>query len=329
MRVWAIASIFLLTTLAGCAETEPADNGEQDDFEGLEYEVDEEYGAILGIVVNEVIEPVANVAITLKDGSDRSTQTDEQGRFVLDNLEGGTYFLVASKAGHTESQFSAEVSPGHADPPVVKVQLPRLYEADPYVQALVFDGFFTCSQNGVIPLWSSSPCVFDHTKHSLIPDPANGLLPMLDEATPQTRDFHADVGAGWQSMIWEMTWEASAQGTSENMGIVVSTYKPERCTCHSFANYGSGNPLRLQVDVGAPHETAATDEPTAIPAEGIEQMSFFTSVRAPDGNINTGLGPRAPPGIALDQEFSIFYHQFYYASPPEGWSFLNGDGNPF
>ncbi len=329
MRTWVICGLFLLTALAGCSDAPPATDKEDDGFKDIDYKVDDQTGAILGIVVNEVIEPVSGATITLQDGTGRSTQTDAQGRFVLDELDEGSYFLSASKPGHTESQFSAQVAPGSANPAIIKVQLPRLFEADPFMQAFSFEGFFTCSQNGVIPLWSSSPCVFDHTKHSLIPAPANGILPMLDNATPQIRDFHADVGAGWQSMIWEMTWEASAQGTSENMGIVVSTYKPERCTCHSFANYGSANPLRLQMDVGAPHETAAAAEPTAIPPEGIEQMSFFTSVRAPDGNINTGLGPRAPPGLAVDQDFTIFYHQFYYAAPPEGWSFLNGDGNPF
>jgi hypothetical protein len=58
-------------------------------------------------------------------------------------------------------------------------------------------------------------------------------------------------------------------------------------------------------------------------------MSFFTSVRAPDGNVPTGVGPRLPPGVAIDQSFTVYYHQFYYAPAPEGWSFLAGDGNPF
>lgn len=327
MRAWVLVGLVLFSALAGCSDPAPVEE-EIDDFEDIRVEADDDSGVILGVVVNEVIEPVEDATVTLQaDG--RSTTTDERGRFVFEDVAAGTHFLTVAKVAHVETQVSTTVVAGVASPPVLKVQLPRLFEADPFMQAFEYEGFFTCSQNGVLPLWSSSPCVFDQTKHSLIPEPANGAAPMLDNATPQLRDFHVDVGAGWQSMVWEMTWEPSAQGTSENMGIVVSTYKPERCTCHQFASVGSGDPLRLQLDVGVVHETAFEEAPTSVPAEGLERMSFFTSVRAPDGNVGTPVGLRAPPGIAVDQSFTIYYHQFYYAPAPEGWSFLAGDGNPF
>lgn len=318
MRVWTVSALLVFVTVAGCAETPLPEDTQDTTFDDLDVRVDDRLGAILGVVVNEVIEPVPGATVALL-GDGRSTETDEQGRFVFDALEPATYFLTASKPGHAETQFSAEVAAGAAEPAVLKVQLPRLYEADPYMQSFQVDGFFTCSQGGLFIIWASSPCVFDQTKHNLVPEPANGIAPQLDNATPQERDFHVDVGAGWQSLIWEMTWEPSAQGTSENMGIVVSTYKPERCTCHAFASVSSGEPLRMQLDVGVQHETANDVEPITVPAEGMARVSYFVSVR-PDGLV---------PGVALDQSFSIYHHQFYYAAPPEGWSFLAGDGNPF
>jgi len=328
MRAWALAAMVVIVTLSGCADSAPAGGPADETFDDVDVRVDDDSGVILGVIVNEVVEPVVAATVTLQaDG--RTAQSDDRGRFVFEDVEAGTHFLTVTKVAHEETQVSTTVVAGVSSPPVVKVQLPRLFEADPFMQSFQFEGFFTCSQNGVFLLWSSSPCVFDQTKHSLVPPPANGALPVLDGATPEDRDFHVDVGAGWQTMVWEMTWEASAQGTSENMGMVVSTYKPERCTCHWFANVGGGEPLRLQLDAGVTHETAASEEPTAVPPGGIEQMSFFTSVRAPDGNVNTGLGPRAPPGIAIDQSFTIYHNQFYYAPAPEGWSFLDGDGNPF
>ncbi len=320
MRAWTVVGVLVVVALAGCSEPPaPEEPGEAAAFDDLDVQVDDTTGAVLGVVVNDVIVPVEGAAITLQDGSGRSSETDAEGRFVLDGLDAGTYFLTAAKPGHAETQFSAEVVPGTAEPPVLKVQLPRLFEADPFMQGFAYEGFFTCSQAGVLPLWGSSPCVFDQTKHPLVPPAANGPAPFLDDATPQERDFHVDVGAGWQSLVWEMTWEPSAQGTSANMGMVASTYKPERCTCHNFASVSSASPLRLQLDTGVIHDTANDEEPRMVPEEGIQQMSFFTSAR-PDGLM---------PGISLDQDFTIYHHQFYYAAPPEGWSFLAGDGNPF
>lgn len=116
-----------------------------------------------------------------------------------------------------------------------------------------------------------------------------------------------------------MTWEPTSQGTSTNMGMVVSTYKPERDGAHWFAEFEGANPLRGQIDVGEEHPTAGNVDPTEIPEEGLERMSYFVSVR-PDGET---------PGLALNQKFTVYLTMFHYGKPPEGWSFVAGDPLPF
>jgi hypothetical protein len=107
------------------------------------------------------------------------------------------------------------------------------------------------------------------------------------------------------------------------MGMVVSTYKPERNTAHSFANVGSANPMRFELKVGekGPGQATPSGTPDMIPPEGMTRMSYFCSVR---GNANGG-----GQAIAINQEFQVFLTQFYYGIPPEGWSFVKGDPLPF
>ena len=175
------------------------------------------------------------------------------------------------------------------------------------------EGFFECSQSGASVWYSSSNCADG------VFGPGSQEVPQLSNVTRQDRDFHADVGPGWQQLVFEMTWEPTAQGTSPNMGMVVSTYKPERDTAHWFAEFEGASPLRGQIDVGVKHETAADTDPEEIPPEGMAQMSYFMSVR----------GDGLTPGIAYNQRFQTYLTMFHYGVPPEGWSVVAGDELPF
>jgi hypothetical protein len=151
---------------------------------------------------------------------------------------------------------------------------------------------------------------------------------MLDNVTNQNREWHLDVGPGWQNLIFEMQWDATTPATSKELHMTVSTYKPTRNPGHWFASWASPNPFLLRLDVGKKHPTAQTPQgtPEVIPAEGMNQVSYFVS-SAPDTS-----GPDGGailPSVALQQKFDVYYHIFYYGIAPDGWSFLKGDKPPF
>lgn len=320
---WLAFPLVSLLALAGCASTGSTDPTLDDRFDGIEVPVTDATGGIKGVVVDAAITPIAGakVSLALPAGGNKTTASDKEGRFVFSSLAPGTYFLTASAPLFHSAQTSAEVLAG-VDPPVTKVQLQPLFSQKPFHQAFKQKGFFECSQNGA-GVYSSSNCVTDQCPIVLEQSECNGLpTKALDNVTNQNREWHADVGAGWQMMVFEMTWEPSAQGTSPRMGMVVSTDKSTRDGTHAFANVASANPLRIQLDVGEAHETAATTEPTMVPEEGMTRMSYFVSVRRAEGT-------PSPPGLALNQEFEVYLTQFYYGTPPDGWSFVAGNEYPF
>ncbi len=319
--------VFLLlvgVAFAGCADAPQDDQPANDtSFDDVDVRAGEGTGVILGVVVDQTISPIMDVAVELNiPGNDPIVEvTDDQGRFAFSDVEPGVYFLKASKDLHEEIQFTATVEAGVVNPDPIRVQLVAFYTGDPFLVTIQQDGFFQCSQAGMPGyLYSSSPC---HSQSGAVDLCDNGVC------LAQERDFHADVADGWQTMVYEMTWKASFAGTSERMGVVFSTYKPERNTNHWFANHASDQPMRLQLNAGEIHPSAQEGSGPSgpIPAKGMTDMSYFVSVRPPADAVCVIYC--APPGFAIEQQFTTYLSQFYYAKAPEDWSIVAGDGDPF
>lgn len=315
-RLGAVA-LFVVSVLAGCSGGGTGAPPAETSFDDLGGSVSATTGLIRGVVVDERILPVADATVDLSGAADAPNQTtDDQGRFLFSGLQPGTYFLAVSSPLHKAQQTSVDVEAGVAEPKVVRVLVERLFKQDPFSVQVVREGFFQCSQAGA-GLYASSNCVYDPYRWAFGPE--GSPTQPVDNVTQQNREWHSDVGPGWQALVFEMEWTPTSQGTSANMGIVVSTYKPERDGAHHFAQFTGGTPMRGQIDVGVQHESAADVEPTTIPPEGMTDMSYFVSV-ARDG---------ATPGLAVNQQFKLYLTMFHYGKPPEGWSIVNGDPLPF
>lgn len=295
--------------LAGCSG---GGGGEgEGSFDDLKGTASETTGILRGVVVDDRIVPIVGAVIDLRGTSERpNATTDDQGRFLFSELDPGTYFLQVTSPLHKAIQASADVVAGDEEPEVVRIQLERLFTQDPFSVQVQHEGYFQCSQAGASWYYSSSNC------QDGVFGPAADTVPT---ATSQDREWHADVGPGWQVIVFEMEWAPTSDSTSKNMGMVVSTYKPERDGEHWFAEFEGSTPIRGQIDVGVEHESAGRIEPTMIPAEGMTNMSFFVSVRE-DGDV---------PGIAYNQQFKVYVTMFHYGRPPEGWSLVAGDALPF
>jgi len=326
-------ALLLLGTaaLAGCAEEAAPARARPSGFEDLDIQAAAGTGAITGVVVDEALRPVASATVTVTgaDGNRSAPRaTDAAGRFAFDGLAPGIYIVEASSPLHKAALATQEVQAGVVGEPM-RIVLPARFGQSPFVLQIRQDGYFDCSQGSGIGLYSSSNCVTDPCRAVLGAAACqNSPTQPLDNLTTQQREWHMDVGPGWQGIVIEMTWEPAAQGTSNSLGLIVSTYKPERLGTHSFANVASGNPLRIELKVNETHETASGDDPTMIPWKGMEDVSYFASAR-PDEGATCVAARCIPPAVAVQQKFQVFIHQFYYGPVPEGWSFVGGDPLPY
>jgi hypothetical protein len=314
---------FLLALLAGCSGDPDPDAAAAEDFSGVDVAVSATTGAIRGIVVDERIAPIGEATVGLKGANvEQSATTDDQGRFAFSNLQPGTYFLAVTALLHQDGQTSVEVVAGVAEPPIVKVQLPRLFTQQPFVEQTKVDGFIQCNQAGVV--YGSAPCITDFTGQAsgplngTGPCTPSGCAPQLRRVLTEQRGFRSSVGPGWQTLVLEMTWQESSE-TFDRMGITFSYNETQRPASHWYARSDSTSPMRMEIKTGVVDDTHQ-GEPEMIPPEGHSDLYYFVGVRQSTFPV---------PSVAVNQQFQLFTTWFYYGLPPEGWSLVNGDPLPF
>ena len=313
----AVAFLAVVSLLvSGCAGSPASDDGspagDGTAFDDIDVAATATTGVLLGVVVDETIRPIgdATVTLTLPGGGLKNQTTDDEGRFAYDGLEPGTYFIAVTHLLHHGAQTSAEVVAGDSDPPIVRVQLTRLFDQEPFSEVLQFEGFIQC---GYVLVILSSLCVNDYTT-LVVP---GGVYPQARE-TLDNRGYRTAVGPGWQSMVYDLVWEPTAQATGDEMFLLVSFFN--RTASDAYANVGGTSPVLLRIDVGVVGEGSqgiGDDEGEIIPPEGHPDLYAFAGV---EGDL---------VAAGFNQKFQVFQHNFYYGAPPEGWSFANGDAPPF
>ena len=87
MRTWTVALLLLAVTLAGCSDGEAPAPEPDESFQPVV--TDSDLGAISGVVVDEAILPVVGATVTVQ-GLGLTTETNEGGQFVVEELEPGT-----------------------------------------------------------------------------------------------------------------------------------------------------------------------------------------------------------------------------------------------
>ncbi|HUR26109.1 MAG TPA: carboxypeptidase-like regulatory domain-containing protein [Candidatus Thermoplasmatota archaeon] len=317
MRPLLALALLALAALAGCAGGGNADKvpSSADDFDDKGVTASATTGVLLGIVVDEAIRPIPVATVVVSGAGEATGTTDELGRFAFGSLQPGTYFLKASAPQFTSSQSSAEVVAGDADPPVVRVQLTRLFTQAPYAETIKFDGYIACAY----AVGVSSTCANDYTRllAGTVPGCEGGCLKQynVSQQAGNIREFRTDLGPGWTAIVMEEYWEPSVgpPASKGTMGFILS-YFNRTSTGHWWLQGSGPSPLRVQLDVGehGPGEQGVDD---LIPPEGMRDL--FVIFGAGDED------------VAVNQKFQFFQVNFYYVIPPEGWSFVNGDPMPF
>ena len=303
----AVAGLLVTVLLSGCSgggDGEPPGAGLPS---GLE--VDSVTGALHGVVVDQAIRPVAGATVAISGPNERTAETGEDGSFAFGRLPPGTYLVQASHPIFAPAQTTAQVEAGDAEPPAVRVLLERLFAQEPFSEVIKFDGFIQCGYDAAV---LTSQCVNDYTTIVVGGGVANDLRTLVDN-----RGYVTAVGPGWQVMVYELVWEPTAQGTSQEMFFLVSFFN--RTASDHYGRATGESPVALRLHVGETHESQAGAE-EQVPAEGRPDLYVFAGISAGGG---------LPVGAGVSQSFTFFQHNFYYGLPPEGWSFVGGDVPPF
>ncbi|HUR63369.1 MAG TPA: carboxypeptidase-like regulatory domain-containing protein [Candidatus Thermoplasmatota archaeon] len=311
MRALLAAACVLL--LSGCASSGSGNGVDPNAFNGLTVDVSATTGGIRGIVVDQAIVPIAKVAVALATPTGNKTATtDAQGRFTFGGLQPGTYFLSFSHLLYKPVQASVEVKAG-AEPQITRVLMEALFTAKPYHEQYKFKGLITCGYQGPV---ITAPCVTDYS--SISPTCPGGCAPELRKVQGDARDFNTSVGPNWQTMVLELVFVSNGQGTSDQMGILISFQKRTAGDWYGLAEGASPILLRLETGVVGPDEQGDTRK--MIDPAGQTDLEILGSIKKASGQ---------EAGVGINQEFQVFQTNFYNAKPPAGWSFANSDPFPF
>jgi hypothetical protein len=308
MRVWAVAVAVLGVLLAGCSGPEkptPLPEG-----------VTADTGAIHGIVVDPAIVPIAKVrvALALPGGGNRTATTDAGGRFSFGELKPGTYVLSFEHLLYLPIRTAVDVHAG-VEPAPTRVQMTPVFTATPYHEQLKYKGFLLCGYGTPAV---SSICVLDYTQLVC----GGGCVPQehdqLQHAQGDKRAFNLTVGANWETLVIELSFDPPAAGNAEAM--LMSLSYNGRTSSESFGSVSGGSPLLLRFETGVKHPTETGAKRPLINASGEDDLYLF---------INEAPGPSSPAAVAYQQELNVFETTFYNAKPPADWSFAKGDEFPF
>ena len=313
--VFLVAAAFLL---AGCSAggSDPVVTAEGNgvDFSDVEVQVSASTGAIRGVVVDEAIRPIAKAKVAVSAaGVNKTGDTDEGGRFAFSGLKPGTYFIRAEHLLYEAVQVSAEVAAG-VEPAITKVQMKAKFDQKPFHQQMKFQGFIACGYQAVL---LTAPCVTDYSTVAC----AGGCVPEAHDTLTGIQGDHrainTTVDAQWQTIVMEMTWEPNGQGTSDEMGMLLSY--DQRTASEWFGNVEGPRPLMLRFETGAKHPSSQGTKRPMVEVEGAQDLLILGSIK----------GSQEDVGVNVNQDFTIIQTNFYNAKPPADWSFIRGDPFPF
>lgn len=287
-------AVAVTAALAGCAGSTVSPPVQQELADFGDVEATATTGVIRGVVIDEAIRPIFGATVVIASLGTNTT-TNDNGAFVFEDLEPGTYFLQVSKLAYTSIQASVDVAAGIDEPPVVKVALQSIPSLQPYVDALSYSGFLSLGVAVIatsvgttafgplgealgdrsiwvvkydnLPLWAQGELVWTHNQ------PAGGEL--IWEMTDTSND-----PAGYRETI------ASPALAYWNTTVIQdhneSTLDPERGIAYRF--FGGPHPLCKPIFFGC--------------------------------------------GLTVQQRADAYIHNFYNFVPNEGWRFTRDGPHP-
>jgi hypothetical protein len=286
----AALALIVSMVLAGCTSgAGPADDTTAPPQDPL-------LGAIEGAVLDDQALPLEGAQVGLRD-SEASGRTGGDGRFLLSNIEPGSYDLLVSKVGYTSIAKRVAVEAGKTT--AVPIELKPVAVAAPRYETNSTAGRFECSVALVDVLWLECPG-------------SNTVWP-----TSSSRSLFSKP-LGVRHIVAELRWQATSAATGNNLDFNIVNRNGS--DCQWYANEFGPSPLKIQVTIGQqfvnPHSPAATGCDDKIIDDADTQLAFdlySSPVYATDV---------ATVGATLQQPFEIYYTFFFDMDVPEGFTAL-------
>lgn len=321
-------AVLALVFLAGCSGNGGGGQSVADSFEdegAPEVQVTETTGGIRGVVVDEAIRPIAGAVIELVGGdAPTKAETTEGGLFAFSGLKAGVYLLKAGHPLYDTQQVSAEVEAGVKEPAPVKILLTRQIFEKPYMQTLKFDGFIVCSFNsqGLLSEECGEGVGSPHQTCDLVGGPcvANPILPgqRIGKQAGNRVQFNVPITEpGLAGIVFEKVWKPTSEAGNELYTPIGLDW-----VCNPFCGWNDikkdGKTVELQ---GGSPQWAQIGQIEVTENEIVigENVTMFTWAGSFDDDV----------GLALNQAYQDFMTLSYFLALPEGWSFVNGDEDPF
>jgi hypothetical protein len=303
MRAPSVLTIALVASLvlSGCTGKSDSDGDELDP--GVVVPVDDDTGGVRGVVVDAALRPVAEAKVEVI-GTDETVVTAEDGVFAIGGLLPGPTAIRVTHPLYAPAQVATIVVAGVADPEFIRVTLERTIPEDPYLFQMVFDGYLVCSAG--TPVGHSEECGEGVGVDCIVPVVGCQRVGGQDDNAAQF-DFYVD-GPKPRTILVEQVWEAtSPEGESFYTVLATNWTCTPICEGNRLGQARTGSPLTIRYDIENNTAGSETITPDLV-------FSTFTW---------------GEEGVALNQKFRIILSIAYVLPLPEGWSFVNGDEDPF
>lgn len=316
--------------LAGCSGGGAGDGQPEADFSDLGLEATATTGVLRGVVVDTAIRPVPGVAlvVTGADAMVRRTESNAEGLFGLDDLPPGDYFIVANRSGYIQTQSSASVVAGVAEPPIVKVLMQADPATLPFFEAYVMEGFIQCS---VRPMFLGLQCgvTEEDVVRAIYPFARPPEHVQSEMVWQSTQAFGDELSLAIRCFPGEaMGFELDRAGKCpEGQRTIVraegkspQVARINRTHAETWGLGPDGNPLIIDLFAFGRSDLDFYDEETVDnaqePVTGKPCVDWMGTLFPPGTCVRlTG------PGFIINQRVNVYTHFFYGYAPPEAWQF--------
>ncbi len=281
----------LLVGLAGCADEQVAAESEDEQFQDVEEtKVSDGTGVIRGVVVDATITPIADARVRIAS-LDADTLTNADGAFKFTGIDAGTYILQVTALGYEPIQSTATVEADEQNPAAIRIMLAADPEGTPYWVGYVFKGYIQCGTN-IIAICGG---VRDFT----------GL-------GDDTYSAMYDTGANITHLQTEMVWS-----NTQTLGDAFSVSHRYGTQAQFDSGFYTGG--LTSAEGPSPLKIVTPAEEYNAKEIGQGEYKFMTSIFA-------GESDTVPlTGVALQQEYEMFIHEFHGYAPPEDWRFTESE----